>query len=150
VKLLALLCVSAALAGEPLKASKRAPLTFPDGQTIQADVVDTPLDRERGLMFRRKLARDYGMLFVFPAQRSITFWMKNTLVPLDMVFIDRDKTITAVFERVRASTEKTPDSEVARAGGVALYVLELPAGAAKRHKLAEGQALRFETPIPKY
>ena len=150
MNLIGLLCVAAALAGEPLKASKHAALTFPDGRTIQADVVDTPLDRERGLMFRRKLARDYGMLFVFPAQRSMTFWMKNTLVPLDMVFLDRDKKITTVFERVKESTEKTPDSDVARAGGIALYVLELPAGAAKRHKLAQGQTLSFDAAIPRY
>jgi uncharacterized membrane protein (UPF0127 family) len=147
MKLLLLLAAFAA-AGVPLKASKHAPLTFPDGKTINADVVDTPMDRERGLMFYKKLPRDYGMLFVFSRELPMHFWMKNTLVPLDMVFIGADKTITVVHERVPASTESTPDSKVARAGGMAQYVLELPAGAAARHKLKAGQALKFDAAIP--
>ena len=135
-------------AGEPLKASKRTALTFADGKTIDAEVVDTPSERERGLMFRRKLPRDYGMLFVFPREMPMQFWMKNTLVSLDIVFVGADKRITAVHKRVRPSTQATPDDQVARAGGVAQYVLELPAAAADRHKLVAGQPLVFEAVIP--
>ncbi len=99
-------------------------------------------------MFRRNLSRDYGMLFVFPRQMPMQFWMKNTFVPLDIVFIGADKRITVVHKRVKASTERTPDVEVARAGGVAQFVLELPTGAADRRKLKEGQTLTFDVAIP--
>lgn len=143
---------AAAVADDPraLKASKHTELVLPDGFVVHADVVDTPLDRERGLMYRRKLAKDYGMLFVFPREMPMQFWMKNTLVSLDMLFIGADKKITRVHERVKASTEQTPDDEVARAGGPALYVLELPAGTAAKHKLKAGQELKFDVLIPQY
>ena len=112
-------------------------------------MVDTPVSRETGLMFRKSLPRDYGMLFVFPAEiANMTFWMKNTWVSLDIVFIGADKRITRIHERVRRSTAKTTDEEVARVRGPAQYVLELPAGAARRYKLQVGQPLGFTAPVP--
>jgi len=133
---------------EPLRARQQTRLTFADGKTIRVDVVDTPLERERGLMFRRKLPKDYGMLFVFPREESMNFWMKNTLVPLDIVFIHADKTVQRVHGEVKASKESTPDDKVALAPGTGQYVLELTAGAAARHKLKEGDAFRFDVEIP--
>lgn len=129
-------------------AVKQTTMTFPNGKAIVVDVMDTPAGREKGLMLRKSLPKDYGMLFVFPAQMGLQFWMKNTLVPLDIVFIGADKKITVVHERVKASKETTPEDEVARAGGIGLYVLELPAGRAKAHKLKQGDALKFEAAIP--
>lgn len=128
--------------------SRRTALRFASGRRITAEVVDTPLARERGLMFRKSLPKDYGMLFVFPAEVPMTFWMKNTWVSLDIVFIGADKRVTRVHERVRPSTRGTTDREVARVGGVAQYVLELPAGAARRYQLKAGQALGFQAVIP--
>lgn len=133
---------------EALKPSKHAALSFPSGKTITVDVVDTPVDRERGLMFYKKLPRDYGMLFAFPRETMMTFWMKNTLVPLDIVFIGADKKVTVVHANVKASTTETPDEAVARAGGTAQFVLELPAGAAKRRKLKAGGQLKFDVVVP--
>jgi uncharacterized membrane protein (UPF0127 family) len=135
-------------AAAPLKASKQTDLTLPDGKTLRVDVVDTPFDRERGLMYRKNLPADYGMLFVFPAEMPMSFWMKNTLVPLDMLFIGSDKKVNVLHENVKASKLDTPDEKVARAGGVAQFVLELPAGAIKRRKLKKGDALKFDAPIP--
>lgn len=134
--------------GEPLRARQQTALTFPDGKTIQVDVVDTPLERERGLMFRRKLPKDYGMLFVFPREEPMTFWMKNTWASLDILFIGADRRLSRIHRKVKPSTEKTTDEQVARAGGAGQFVLELPAGAASRHKLNEGDALKFEAAIP--
>lgn len=148
IRALVLTLALSAYAGTPLAPAKKTPLTFPDGVTIRADVVDTPSERERGLMFRRKLPKDYGMLFVFPSQLPMSFWMKNTLIPLDMIFVGADKKITVIHRDVKASTLETPDSDVARAGGVAQYVLELPAGAAARRKLAPGDRLKFDVSIP--
>jgi len=149
-----LLLASLALAGskvplppEQIIPPKTTTLAMPGG-VITADVVDTPAARERGLMFRRSLKPDYGMLFVFPGEMPLGFWMKNTYVPLDIVFIGADKRVTGIHANVRASTPKMPDEEVARAGGYGQYVLELPAGAAKRWKLRKGAKLKFEVAIP--
>lgn len=133
-------------AREPLRAARRTQLQFPDGNKIIVDVVDTSADRERGLMFRKKLPRDYGMLFVFPAESTMQFWMKNTWASLDILFIGRDKMITRLYPRVKPSTPFTSDESVARVRGWGQYVLELPAGAAARHKLKEGQFLEFSVP----
>jgi len=127
----------------------KIPLWFANGKKIMVEVADSPQDRERGLMFRKKLPRDYGMLFVFPQEQAgMQFWMKNTWVSLDIIFIGSDKKITRVHERVKPSTEKTSDQEVARVAGPAQYVLELPAGAAGKLGLKEGQAFKFNVAIP--
>jgi len=118
-------------------------LGFPDGATLRVDIASTPASREKGLMFRTKLAPDYGMLFVFDREGELQFWMKNTLVDLDMVFIDGAGRITAVHEDVPRSRLDTPESGLARRSGVGRYVLELPAGAARRHGLKAGQAFKL-------
>ena len=128
--------------------AKKASLVFPDGKKIKVDVVDNPTTREVGLMCRTKLPKDYGMLFVFPQEMDLSFWMKNTLVSLDILWIGAGKTITAIAPRLKASTVETPEDLVARAGGRGQYVLELPAGAAKRHGLKVGDTLRFDVAIP--
>ena len=133
---------------KPQTVSKQAALRFPDGKTIKVDVVDTPATRETGLMCRTKLPKDYGMLFVFSQEMDLGFWMKNTLVSLDLVWIGSDKRITTLAPRLKASTVDTPEEQVARAGGRGRYVLELPAGAAKRHGLKAGDVLKFEVSIP--
>lgn len=132
----------------PQKAPKKAKLTYPSGKTVTVDVVDTPASRETGLMCRTKLGKDYGMLFVFPQEMALNFWMKNTLVDLDMIWIGTDKRINVIHADMPKSTVETPDDKVAVAGGTGLYVLELPAGAAKRLKLKAGDRLKFSTPIP--
>ena len=119
---LALTSFAATPACKPQIVVKKAALTFPDGKTIQVDVVDTPATREIGLMCRTRLPRDYGMLFAFPKEMGLGFWMKNTLVSLDLVWIGSDKKITVVFARLKASSLDTPEKDVARAGGKGQYV----------------------------
>jgi uncharacterized membrane protein (UPF0127 family) len=132
----------------PQVAPKRAKITYPSGKSIVADVVDTPESREKGLMCVTKLPRDYGMLFAFNQEMFLNFWMKNTLVGLDIVWIGADKKITVIHDRMKKSTVSTPDDRVARAGGTGKYVLELPAGAAKRCGLKAGDQLAFDVAIP--
>ncbi|MDE2510102.1 MAG: DUF192 domain-containing protein [Elusimicrobia bacterium] len=139
----------AAPACVPQKVPKKAKLTFPDGKTILANVVDTPASRETGMMCLAKVKRDYGMLFVFPNEMDLNFWMKNTLLSLDIVWIGADKKVTVVHDHMKKSTVSTPDDKVATAFGRGLYVLELPAGAAARHKLKAGDALTFDVELPK-
>jgi uncharacterized membrane protein (UPF0127 family) len=145
----ALASAASAASCTPQKVAKKAKLGFPDGKTIRANVVDTPQSREIGMMCLTKLSRDYGMLFVFPEDAGLDFWMKNTLVSLDMVWIGADKTVTVIHDRMKKSAEDTPDLEIARASGRGQYVLELPAGAAARHHLKAGDKLKFEVAIPK-
>lgn len=138
-----------AAACKPQKVPAKAKLTFPDGMSIAANVVDTPATREIGMMCLTKVRKDYGMLFVFPQEMDLNFWMKNTLLSLDIVWIGADKKVTVVHDRLKKSAVDTPDSEVATAAGRGQYVLELPAGAAARHQLKAGDPLAFDVAIPK-
>lgn len=133
----------------PQRVAKHARLRFPGGRMIRVDVADTPRTREIGLMCRKALPRDYGMLFVFPSEQPLNFWMKKTLVALDIVWIGADKRVTVIHDRMKKSEVDTPDDRVAVAGGRGQYVLELPAGDAARRGLKVGDRLRFSVAIPK-
>ena len=97
---------------------------------LRVQVARTEPQRERGLMGVRKLAPHTGMIFVFESDAPIEFWMKDTLIPLDMVFIGADGVVRQVFANVPVVPADTPDSRIPRRDGVAKYVLELPAGEA--------------------
>ena len=86
----------------------------------------TPEQQQRGLMFREKMAPDAGMLFVFDQARLQAFWMKNTLIPLDMIFIRTDGTIANILEKVPPQTLDPRASD-----GPAKAVLELNGGIAR-------------------
>lgn len=106
--------------------------------TLRLEVADTPKKREIGLMFRRAVPTHTGMVFVFEADSLVGFWMKNTLVSLDMVFIGSDGVVRSVYPRVPASTIQTPDSKVARRDGEAKFVFELAPGEAASDGLVPG------------
>ena len=135
-------------APQTVPAAKKTVLTFPDGKTIKLDLVDTPSTREIGLMCVKKMPRTYGMMFVFPSDMYLNFWMKNTLVPLDILWIGADKRITVIHEKLHESTVDTPDDKIVTAGGKGQFVLELASGEASRRKLKAGDLLKFSAPIP--
>ena len=93
--------------------------------------------RERGLMFRRFLAPDRGMLFDFEIERPVMMWMKNTYLPLDMVFLDRSGRVVGLAENTVPQSEKIIPS-----GAPAYGVLELNAGTAARIGLKIGDFAR--------
>jgi uncharacterized membrane protein (UPF0127 family) len=97
---------------------------------LRVQVAATEPQRERGLMGVRRLAPHTGMLFVFDSDSPIEFWMKDTLIPLDMVFIGRNGIVRTVFANVPVVSTDTPDDRIPRRDGIAKYVLELPAGEA--------------------
>ncbi len=118
-------------------------ITLPDGFEVQARLADTPAKQEKGLMFVTDLPENRGMLFVFDREQEQVFWMKNTLIDLDMVFIGTDKKVTSVAQQVPHSYTYTPDYEVATAAGTGQYVLELRAQTAAKHGVVPGATLQF-------
>ncbi len=121
------------------------PVTLPDGFTVNARVADTPEKIEKGLMFVTELPEGDGMLFLLGKEEDQTFWMKNTLIDLDIIFIGQDHTVRQAHERVPHSYTYTPDAEVAVVFGQGRYVLELPAGSVTRHGIEPGRKIAFQT-----
>ena len=119
------------------------PVTLPDGFVIQARVADTPEKQAKGLMFVTQLPENEGMLFAFPEEKDQIFWMKNTLIDLDMVFIGADKRVTWVEAEMPHSYTYTPDDQVAYAMGWGQYVLEIGSKVAAKHGVVPGAKLAF-------
>jgi uncharacterized membrane protein (UPF0127 family) len=92
-------------------------------KTFHVEVADEPQERSRGLMFRRSMADDHGMLFDFEEEEPASFWMRNTYIPLDMIFIEADGTIESIAERTTPLSEKS-----VRSRGPVRYVLEINGG----------------------
>jgi uncharacterized membrane protein (UPF0127 family) len=113
--------------------------------TLHLAVAATEAQREHGLMGVPYLPVREGMLFAFPdaLDQTRNFWMKNTITPLDMVFVKSDGTISSIAARVPATAPGTTDDKVARRDGVGRYVIELGAGEAARDGLAAGVRLRI-------
>ena len=105
---------------------------------VSLEVAATPAERERGLMYRTSLAEGRGMLFVFDEDRNHSFWMKNTLIPLDMLFIARDGTVVGIH----ASATPLSTANIA-VGKPSRYVLEVAGGWAARHGIAAGARVEF-------
>ena len=61
------------------------------GKRLDVDIVDTDATREKGLMYRKSMPENYGMLFVYDSEQSMNFWMKNTYIPLSIAFFDKEK-----------------------------------------------------------
>lgn len=124
----------------------RAPLTINTGEgevTFQVEIADGPVERERGLMFRESLAEDHGMLFLFAREKQQSFWMKNTLIPLDMIFIRADRTILGIVENAE------PETLTSRSvPGQSQFVLEINGGLSTQLGLASGQTVTFFAQVP--
>jgi uncharacterized membrane protein (UPF0127 family) len=121
-------------------------ITAKGTQTIDVEVTETPAEKAQGLMFRTRLADTSGMLFFYDTPQEITMWMRNTYIPLDMVFIRAD----GVVHRIEARTEPLSENIVASRGDVTAC-LELAGGAAERLGLKAGDKVehRFFKPAKK-
>jgi uncharacterized membrane protein (UPF0127 family) len=142
IKGISLLCLLFLLA-TACKNAESASVSFPDGFSVRAQVARSPEQLERGLMFRDKLGYDEGMLFVLGEDAARAFWMKNTFIPLDIIFIDRQKNVSSVSKNMPRSYKSTPHEQVAIARGRGSYVLEVAAGTADAHNLKAGDILDF-------
>ncbi len=104
---------------------------------FRVDVADDPAERSQGLMNVPEMARGKGMLFLYENPQRATFWMKNTLIPLDMIFMDPTGTITHIHENAVPLDESTIDG-----GTGVLAVLEINGGLARRIGIDVGDELR--------
>jgi len=101
----ALLALSTPPAGHP---SGLATVSTPDGFTIYCEIADTPASRSRGLMYRKNMAPDRGMLFLFSEADYWTFWMKNTRMPLDILWLDQNGKIVHLADHVPICNNRQP------------------------------------------
>jgi len=111
--------------------------------TFTVEIADDPAERARGLMHRRELARDAGMLFVYDRPQETAFWMKNTPLPLDILFADEHGVIISIARRTTPfSTRDIPS------GGPVLGVLEINGGLSDELGVTEGDRLRHPVFAP--
>lgn len=121
-------------------------LTSPSGEVspvFQMEVAATLESRTKGLMFRKSLGPQEGMIFLFGSERRQAFWMKNTLIPLDMVFVSSDWRVVGILTDVPPLTE-SPRS----VSTPSQYVLEFAAGTATRLRLEEGAKVTIRGNLP--
>jgi uncharacterized protein len=120
---------------------KEGELTFTDSLgnakiKIDLEIADNEYERQLGLMNRKSMEENQGMLFIFPYERMQSFWMRNTLIPLDMLFINKDKAIITIHKNTKTlSTQSYPST------APALYVVEVVGGFTDRHNIVVGDKI---------
>jgi uncharacterized protein len=140
---------AAATAGEPVATpAPSVPADLPvvvlntpghDPVRVVVEIAKTDEGRRRGLMYRQNLGPDAGMLFLFEDDEIHQFWMKNTLIPLDMIFIRKDGTVAGVVENAEP---KTLTGRLV--SNASRHVLEVNGGFAKVHGIREGTQVSYE------
>jgi uncharacterized membrane protein (UPF0127 family) len=110
---------------------------------VSVEIARSDAERAKGLMHRKTLAPDAGMLFVFEETADHPFWMKNTFIPLDLLFIDEDGRVVGIDARA------TPGDLSPRSAAPSRYVLEVNGGWAEAHGVAVGDRVRFEN-VPRW
>jgi uncharacterized membrane protein (UPF0127 family) len=133
----------------PVPKLKLGLVRFPDAATdagspeISVEIADEEAVRMRGLMYRRSMDAEAGMWFVFQNDSVLKFWMKNTCIPLDMVFVAEDGVIVGIEENVPTLNENTYTANCA-----ARYVLETNAGWTRKHGVKAGQKVTWSAAGP--
>ncbi|HET9754725.1 MAG TPA: DUF192 domain-containing protein [Myxococcales bacterium] len=105
---------------------------------VKVEIADTPQAEARGLMFRRSLEPDSGMIFVFPDTQDRAFWMHNTLIPLDMIFLDESRTVVGVVANAPPQTDTLQSPHKP-----SRYVVEVAGGEAAVHAVGPGTTAVF-------
>ena len=111
------------------------------GHRYQVEIAADEASRERGLMFRESMPAEHGMLFVFDDTQVRTFWMKNTHIPLDILYFDQNYKLVSVQQRVPPCLDSGNNCPVYPSDGPAKYALELNAGTADKLGVKAGDAL---------
>lgn len=129
--------------------SVRAHFVTQEGSQVgpfELEVVSTAAERRKGLMFRKpgELEENEGMLFIFPREEDQSFWMKNTFLSLDMVFIDSDRKVVGIVENVPPQS-----TESRKVGKPSIQVIELLGGVVSKRGIREGMTLKVDGVLPK-
>jgi uncharacterized protein len=119
------------------------PVTLPGGQVIRAETLIDSFELIRGMMFRTSLAPDHGMLFVYPKPDKYEHWMYQTLIPLDIIWLDSNRDIVEMVENAQPC--KTQASKCQQYGGkqISSFVIEIPGGMARKYGLQLGQRIQW-------
>jgi len=141
---LLLLAIAAGAAGSACKTARTPTpnVTIDTGERkvqFKVELAITPPEHEKGLMFREHLDSDAGMLFISDSPRHQVFWMKNTLIPLDMIFIGSDWRIAGIVENAEPKTLSAREVP-----GPSQYVLEIGGGLSARYGIRAGQTVDFQ------
>ena len=129
------------LAAGPVAAAELHPLeivTRTGVQVFSVEEAKSDEERERGLMFRTSLPEGQGMIFDFSPEQNVSMWMKNTLIPLDMIFIRADGRILRIAENTKIQSE-----EIIPSGGPVRAVVEVIAGTARKYGIAAGDTVSY-------
>lgn len=123
---------------------KESELTIIDSLGIQKvkiniEIADTDYERQLGLMKRVSMEEKQGMLFIFPTEIMQSFWMRNTLIPLDMIFINSNKKIVTIHKNTKVLSDQSYPSTAP-----AKYVLEVNAGFTDKYKLIVGDVIEWK------
>ncbi len=135
--------------GSPLFNTQRGEATVSDkmteirvgGVSLKVELATTPEEHAEGLMLRKELSEDNGMLFIYPSPRILTFWMKDTYIPLDIAFIDKDKTIVSIQHM-----KPLDDKHLYVSPSPVLYALEVNQGWFNRNGVEIGDRMEFVLP----
>lgn len=123
--------------------TKEGELVFTDSTGVQKakidiEIADDEYQRELGLMNRRKMEENQGMLFIFPFERFQSFWMRNTFISLDMIFVDANKTIVTIHKNTQVLSDQSyPSSKPAK------YVVEVVAGFTDKYNIQIGDKIEW-------
>lgn len=124
----------------------QARFIMPDGKTsplLYLEVANDPAKRARGLMYRKDLDANEGMIFIFPVESEHKFWMKNTYIPLDMIHVGRDQKVVGILENRPVFSEESKG-----VGKAALYVIEVKGGLSRQWGLQVGAVLEIKSDLP--
>lgn len=133
----------AAGANEPAPLA-RGTVYLPDGRSLSVEVADTPAKQARGYMFRSSVAEGEGMVFLMDSFDIHPFWMKNCLIPLDIIWLDEDWRIVHIAESVPPCKKDPCPSFTPMQKS--RYVLEVAAGQSRKLGLEQGERIRYEAP----
>lgn len=105
---------------------------------IDIEIADNDYERQLGLMKRKSMEEKQGMLFIFPVEEMQSFWMRNTLISLDMIFVNAQKEIVTIHKNTRALSDQSYPSSAP-----AIYVLEVIGGFTDKHNIKEGDKVSW-------
>lgn len=129
----------------PLWAMQKKTLIFSSGKKITVEIATTSEEKAKGLMYRKDLPKDTGMLFIFDNEQRLSFWMKNTYIPLTIGFFDSKMKLLETKDMQPhlgpVSDEKLPHYESAQ---IAKYALEMPLGWFAKNKIKAGATFRLK------